>query len=98
MDTEHLQEIVAALGKIGSQLDAADRVRDFRPWAEIARQEAEIKRRAGMLSARFRSAHADLIARLSTSHNLHLAWADLRDEVKLALEGTGMAIPDDDKD
>jgi hypothetical protein len=84
-DTETLQEIVAALREIGSQLDAADKLRGHDPWPAIARQETRIRSLAARLSDRFCDRYPDLVQRLAASANLHLVWGSLSDEVKQAI-------------
>ena len=84
-DTETLQEIVAALRQVGSQLDAADKLRGHDPWQAIARQETRIRKLAERLSDRFRNRYLDLVYSLSACANLHLAWGSLEDEVKQAI-------------
>jgi hypothetical protein len=81
-DKKTLREIVTALGEIGSQLDAADKLRGHDPWHAIASQEARIKDLARLLSDRFRRTHSDLVRRLSACENLHLVWASLQDEIE----------------
>jgi hypothetical protein len=81
-DIRTLRQIVAALGEVGSQLDAADRVRGHTPWEGIARQEAAIQNLTARLSGRFRRRHRGLVERLSTCAVLHLAWGGLQDEVR----------------
>lgn len=80
-DTKVLREIVAVLGNVGGQLDAADKVRDYDPWSVIASQEAEVKSLAEMLSDRFCRTHSDLVKRLMACTNLHLGWGNLQDEI-----------------
>jgi hypothetical protein len=84
-DRKTLHGIAAALDEVGRQLDAADRMPGHDPWPAIARQGATVRDLAGMLSARFRRAHPDLVARLSGCTNLHLAWGSLQDEVGRAV-------------
>lgn len=85
-DKETLREIAAALGKVGSQLDAADKVRGHDPWGVIARQEATVRSLTELLSDRFRRMYSDLVQRLSTCTNLHLVWGDLQDKVRQIVE------------
>lgn len=84
-DQKRLLEIAAVLDRVGQQLDAADRTRGHDPWSAIAGQEAEMRRLAEGLTDRFRETHFDLARRLLTSMNLHLAWANLRDEIEQIL-------------
>ena len=84
-DTETLQEIVAALRQVGSQLDAADKLRGHDPWPAIASQETTIRSLAERLSDRFCSRYPGLVHRLSACANLHLVWGSLEDEVKQAI-------------
>ena len=85
-DTMILRQITNALTEVGSQLDAADRMRGHSPWSAIGRQEAEIKRLARGLSDRFCMAHPGLVEQLRSCRNLHLAWGALRDEVEQAMQ------------
>lgn len=81
-DSKVLQEIIAALDEIGSQLDAADRIRDHNPWVVIAGKELEIKRQITLLSGPFSRTHGDLLERLVKPSGLHLVWGDLKDEIE----------------
>ena len=85
-DIEILRQITSALDAVSSQLDAADRMRGHSPWAEIAGQEAEIRRLAEGLSDRFGITHPGLVERLRSCRNVHGAWGALRDEVEQAIE------------
>jgi hypothetical protein len=85
-DRKTLREIAAALGKVGSQLNAADKVRGHDPWSVIARQEATVRSLTELLSGRFRRMYSDLVQRLSTCTNLHLVWGGLQDEVRQIIE------------
>ena len=84
-DGTNLKAIAAALGRVGSELDAADRVRGHSPWGEIARQEKRIGCLAKRLSGGFCRAHPDLVRRLAACTSLHLAWGSLLDEVERAI-------------
>ena len=42
-DRPILAEIIAALGRIGSELSAEDHMRDYNPWPPIGRQEETIR-------------------------------------------------------
>jgi hypothetical protein len=81
-DVAILRQIDVALGEVGRQLDAADRVGDHAPWAAIAAQEACIASLAERLSTRFRQTQGKLVRRLSASGRLHLEWGGLQDEVR----------------
>jgi hypothetical protein len=81
-DKKVLREIMMALGKVGSQLDAADKVRGHNPWSAIAGQEAKVRSLAELLSDRFCRTHSELVQRLLACTNLHLVWGSLQDEIE----------------
>jgi uncharacterized protein YegJ (DUF2314 family) len=85
-DLQTLRKIAATLGIVGSQLDAADHLRDHNPWSAIAKLQTEFQQLAASLSDRFGLAHPGLLKRLNASSNLHLIWSDLIDEVKQAIQ------------
>ncbi|TFG73749.1 MAG: hypothetical protein E4H27_00205 [Anaerolineales bacterium] len=80
-DLKILHEIIAALDAIGSQLSAADHIRDYDPWEKITGLEIEIKHQISLLSAQFSERHADLLMLLASPAGLHLVWGDLKDEI-----------------
>lgn len=81
-DKKVLRKIMTALGKIGGQLDAADKVRGHNPWSAIARQEEKVRSLAKLLSDRFCRTHSELVQRLLACTNLHLVWGSLQDEIE----------------
>jgi len=85
-DTKTLREISTALGEIGKQLDAADKLRDHSPWKEIAAQETRIRDLAELLSDHFRSTHSALARQLFACENLHLVWGSLQEEIARAIQ------------
>jgi hypothetical protein len=73
--------IVAALEAVGRELDAADHLPGYEPWAAITRQETEVRRLAAGLSDAFRWVHPQLADRLLGCAALHMSWATLREEI-----------------
>ena len=81
-DRQILKEIIAALGRIGSELSADDHMRDYNAWPAIGRQEENIRALLLQLSANFRQEHASLVQTMATSPNmLYLDWWGLRDRL-----------------
>ena len=94
-DRNTLRKICAALGEVGRQLDAEDRMPGHDPRSANAQQGAIVSNLAELLTARFRCTHLDLAERLSGCANLHLTWGSLQDEVRQAVESVEqeMAAP-----
>jgi hypothetical protein len=70
-DVEILKGILAVLEDIGSQLEAADRIRGYDPWTGITLLERDIEDRTMLLSDDFCEVHSDLVKCLSHPVNLH---------------------------
>lgn len=89
-DRRILQEIIAALCRIGSELSAEDHLRDYDAWSAIGRQEDKIRALLPRLSANFRQEHASLVQTLATSPNmLYLDWWGLRDRLNELFDSLG---------
>ena len=89
-DRQILEKIIAALGRIGSELSAEDHMRDYDPWLPISRQEESIRALLSGLSASFRQQHASLVQTMATSPNmLYLDWWGLRDRLNELFDSPG---------
>lgn len=73
---------MSALERVGRELDAADRLREYDPWLEITRQEELIRRLAQQLSVDLWSEHPELAQRLAGAAALHLHWGELQDQLR----------------